>query len=162
MNSVINPIKSHFDPINDVISESAIDGNLDQLFKIESLGITDDSVSDFDKEMIDDFKQGICFKDGKYHVALPWYNDKISLVKPNFNIAKSVLNNVVSNLKFKNIYDAYDAVFNQQLSDDIIEEINLEDVNIYDNVWIPHRPIIKMDELVTTKVRPVLNCTTFY
>ena len=45
-----------------------------------------------------------------------------------------VLIKVVSNLKFKNICNAYSAVFNQQLSDDINEEINREDINIYDNV----------------------------
>ena len=33
-----------------------IDGNLDQLFKIESLGITDNFVSNLDQVMIDDFK----------------------------------------------------------------------------------------------------------
>ena len=74
------------------------------LFKVESLGLSDDDdVSDFDKQQIDPFKNNIQLKDGKYHVSLPWYPDKIVKVKSNFNIVKAVLNRVVENLNSQNL-----------------------------------------------------------
>ena len=60
-------------------------------------------------------------------------------------MAKAVLNRVVSNLKSKNLFDAYNRVFEEQLSEGIIEELVLGDINVEDHVWIPQRPIIKSD-----------------
>lgn len=38
VNNIINPTKRYFDTIND-IQDNDVEGNIDQLFKIESLGI---------------------------------------------------------------------------------------------------------------------------
>ena len=49
--------------------------------------------------------------------------------------------------------------FQQQLDDGILEEFDLNNVNLDEHVFIPHHPVIKTDENVTTKVRVVLNCS---
>ena len=159
VNSVMSPKKSYFDPVGDVVKDSDIESNLDQMFRVESLGITDDSVSDFDSQQINKFREGISLVNGKYHVILPWYPDKISDVKSNFAVARSVLTRVVKDLKNRNLFDDYNAVFRQQLSEGIVEKLDLTEINCYDHVWIPHRPVIKLEQQVTTKIRPVLNCS---
>ena len=159
INCVFEPSKDYFDPIESVVADNDIDGCLDSIFKIESIGIVDDDVSDFDRTQIETFKKGISLKDGKYHVVLPWYPDKLDLVKSHFGVAKAVLNKVVRNLREKSLFDTYNGVFEQQLSDNILEELNFDDINIYNHIWIPHRPVLKFEDQVTTKVRPVLNCS---
>ena len=158
VNSILNPTPGFFDPIGSVI-DTDVEGNLDLLFKVESLGLMDDDMSNFDKCQIDKFKNGIQLKDGKYHVSLPWYPDKISNVKPNFDIAKAVLNRVVENLHARNLFKQYDEVLNEQLKDGVLEEFEFDPSDVDNRVWIPHRPVIKTDQQVTTKVRPVLNCS---
>jgi hypothetical protein len=83
----------------DVPFEDKLDKRLDNLFSLESLGVKDEPISDFDELCIDKFESGIEFVDGKYNVEIPWDNDKLKLVKSNYNIAKHSLNRVVDNLK---------------------------------------------------------------
>ena len=40
----------------------------------------------------------------------------------------------------------------------MIDEINVSPSSYDDYTWIPHRPVIKTEEQVTTKIRPVFNC----
>ena len=64
VNSILNPVQWYFDPINSVV-DTNIEGNLDLLFKVESLGLSDDDdVSDFDTQQIDQVKNNIQLKDG--------------------------------------------------------------------------------------------------
>ena len=159
VNAVLQPERIFFDPISDVVNNSDVEGNLDYLFKMESIGISDNDVSDFDRDQIERFRDGIELVNGKYFIELPWYPDKISQVKSNFNVTKSVLNKVIVDLKKRELFNEYDHIFKQQLEEGIIEEIDLNEVNVYSHIWIPHRPIIKNEPHVTTKIRPVLNCS---
>ena len=54
---------------------------------------------------------------------------------------------------------SYQAVFSQQLADDIIEEIDVRPDDFLKFIWIPHRPVVKTDANTTTKIRPVFNCS---
>ena len=47
----------------------------------------------------------------------------------------------------------------QQIDDDILEPIELDSLNVEEHVWVPHRPVIKSENNVTTKLRVVLNCS---
>ena len=142
-----------------VMNESFVEPNLDSLFSMESIGIPNTEASDLDDEKISEFRKNISIKDGKYHVKLPWYEEKLSEVPSNFGIAKAVLNKVVSDLKSNNFFDAYDEVLMEQLNENIIEELDFESINIYNHIWIPHRAVVKVADQCTTKVRPVLNCS---
>ena len=80
-------------------------------------------------------------------------------MRANFHVSFAVPNRVVEDRKAKDLYKAYEKVFKQQFNDCIIEQIQLEKINIYDCVRIPHRPVLEEDPQVTTKLRIVLNCS---
>ena len=101
INFVLNPPQSYFDPISAVSNNSMVEHKLDNLFNVESLGITEDSCVT-DQTRITEFKEKINFCDGKYHVELPWIEEKINLVRPNFEISKAILKKVYTNLKINN------------------------------------------------------------
>jgi len=157
VNLVLNPVKINFDPVGSVLKDSSVDDRLDNMFSLESLGIVEDS-NDYDAAKISEFESNIQLHDGSYFVNLPW-NDKILQVQNNYNIALAILNRVVSNLHKDNLYEDYNNVITKQLDDNILEEIPMENLNITDHVFVPHRPVVKMESNVTTKVRLVLNCS---
>ena len=53
--------------------------------------------------------------------------------------------------------DDYVKVFKQQEETGNIERIEVDPLKHADYTWIPHRPIIKTEQQVTTKIRPVFN-----
>ena len=157
VNFVLEPTKSYFDPIDSVANDSMIDGKIENLFNVESLGIAEDGC-DYDEVKINEFTSNISFEDGSYQVKLPW-NDNLDEVKPNFEVCKKVVDRVVEKLHVNKLYDRYNDVLEQQLKDDIIEQIDLVETDVNSHVWIPHRAVIREDEKVTTKLRIVLNCS---
>ncbi|XP_064082947.1 uncharacterized protein LOC135198958 [Macrobrachium nipponense] len=126
-------------------------------FSLESLGIKkcEKELVSFDKEQIDRFREGISFDNVFYHVELPWYTDKIDSVPSNHFVSLKVLDRTVEYFGKKGIIDKYQEVFDKQLEDGIIEEIKVSPSDYHKYIWIPHRPVIKLEEQVTTKIRPV-------
>ncbi|XP_068200659.1 uncharacterized protein [Palaemon carinicauda] len=111
----------------------------------------DKELVSFDRHQIENFQEGISWKEGYYHVKLPWFPEKISQVPSNPFIALKVLDRTMEHLNRKGLLSKYEEVFDNQLNDGIIEEINVSPSD-YDNyTWIPHRPVIRTDEQVTTK-----------
>ena len=53
----------------------------------------------------------------------------------------------------------YNDVFCRQESEGIIDRIKVNPSKFSNYNWIPHRPVIKFDTQVTTKIRPVFNCS---
>ena len=161
VNAVMDPLKSYFNPLENILTDSEVDNGLENLFRLESMGIkTDDKeLVSVDQEHVEKFREGIKFEEEHYQVELPWYDDKINSVPSNHNVALKVLDRTIKQLQSKNLIDKYQAVFDQQLAEGIIEEIKVKPSEYKDKIWIPHRPIIKMDEQVTTKIRPVFNCS---
>ena len=157
INSVIEPVKTGFDPISAVCKDNMMDDRLDQMFKIEDLGIREE-ICDYDQTMIEKFDKEIILRDNCYYVALPW-KPAISQVKSNFEISKAILDKVVDKLTENNIFDSYSEILQNYLKDGIIERVEIKEVNVRDFVWIPHRPVIKNDDMTTTKIRIVLNCS---
>ena len=155
-NLVINPVPTCFDPISDVIQESAVEGKLDRFFNLDSLGIKQEQ-SEYDVKQVEAFDSAISLENGKYFVDIPW-NDKISDVKTNFGVCKSILTKVHDNLVNNKLYEQYNDVLKQQLQDGILEEVPIEPSQP-NHVYIPHRPVVKTDDSVTTKCRIVLNCS---
>ena len=133
---------------------------LENLFNLESLGIRESSdASSVDELKIKEFKEGIEFRDGKYYVELPWYNELIEAVPSNHEIALAILRRVSKKLLLQNLTKNYGDVFRQQLTDGIIEEIKVDPPDYHQYIWIPHRPVFKEDLQVTTKMRVVFNCS---
>ena len=157
INFVLNPSKISFDPIAPVMRESLVEDRLDKMFSLDSLGIQDDE-SDYDKAQIDQFNANITLDNGTYFVKLP-FTDKIKDVKSNYGVCKAILNKVVTNLKKDKLFDSYNEIFEQQLNDGIIEKISVPADELSSLTFIPHRPVIRDEENVTTKIRIVLNCS---
>ena len=157
VNFILHPVKTEFDPLGNIITDSSVEHNLDRMFSVESLGITEE-ISEYDEKHITEFNDKVKFDKGKYHVEMPW-TDKIDEVRNNFHICKSSINKVVNKLYNEDLYNEYDKVLMQQVADDILEPVDLESINIKDHVWIPHRPVVKNCDQVTTKLRIVLNCS---
>ncbi|KAL7630818.1 UNVERIFIED_CONTAM: hypothetical protein RMT77_018969 [Armadillidium vulgare] len=162
VNLILNPNKSYFHPFENILMDSEVENGLEYLFSMESVGIpsnNNDDICNYDAEMVSKFKEGISFNDGHYHVTLPWKQELIKRVPSNFDISLKVLNRVYNKLNSQNLVTAYNEVFEQQQKDGIIEEINVPDHKKHEYVFIPHRPVIRYAEQVTTKIRPVYNCS---
>ena len=157
INFVLDPVKTCFDPLGGVMSDTQVEHNLDRMFSIESLGFSEEA-SSYDEHYITKFNEEIKFVNGNYHVMLPW-TEKIKDVKSNYSVSNAILGRVFDNLHRDNLYEAYKQVLQQQIEDDILEPIPINEINVEDHIWIPHRPVVKHESNVTTKVRIVLNCS---
>ena len=154
----LQPSGTYFDPVAAIYPDSAVESHLDNFFSIESVGISEKEKAG-DEKVVTNFERGISFEEGKYHVQLPWIPGKIEKVQSNFNYAKAILNRVVESLTARQLRTAYNDIFEEQLADGTLEEIDLSTINPNNHIWIPHRAVVKTDPAVTTKVRPVLNCS---
>lgn len=157
MNFITNPNSKFFDPLLHLNKEVDLDLSLEQLYSLESLGISNDDLSDYDQVKIDSFRKEIDFDGKTYSVALPWKDDSIEAVPSNYFIAKKCLFSVVKKLRAQNLYTEYDTIFCDMMKEGLIEEIQC-DPNSRDHIFVPHRPIIKT-EPSSTKIRPVYHCS---
>ena len=158
VNFVMNPVSSYFSPISAVFDNCDVEQGLENLYSLENIGIKDSKISSYDDVQIEKFNRGIEFKDGKYHVDLPWHEDVIESVPSNYEIAIAVAHKVDEKLTRLGKNKEYLQVFEKQLEEGIIEPILDLDPN-HKHVWIPHRPVIRDSGLVSTKIRPVFNCS---
>ena len=161
VNMILSPEKSYAAPLDALLPDNNVEQGLERMFDLDSFGCTDlsEDVSDYDRVKISQFKDGISFQDGKYHVCIPWKEEIIDKVPSNHRVALAVLKRVVKKLQDNGLFSAYQEVFYQQLQEGIIERIQVSYRDLDNFVWIPHRPVIKADTQVTTKIRPVFNCS---
>ena len=161
INYVLKPKKTYFSPLEDTFPESSVEQGLENMFGLESVGCStiSDTQSIYDIDKVEDFKSKIKFKDQKYSVALPWHEEIVKEVPSNENVAIAILGKVVERLKKNNLFEAYSNVFAKQLEDNIIERIDVSPETFHEHVWISHRPVVKTEANVSTKVRPVFNCS---
>ena len=158
--AAIDPQKTYFNPLTPVANDADIDLGLEHMFKLESLGIKEsEDKGSLDEIKINQFHDSLEIRKGQYHVALPWHEERIESVPSNYHVALAALHRVLKNLKSRDLLDRYDSVFKQQEKEGIIERFDLDSSNPSNYIWIPHRPIVKEAEQVTTKVRPIFNCS---
>ena len=160
VNTCLDPKASYEDSLGPLFEDSSVERRIDRMVSCDSVGIEDvseQSVSDFDKEKIAQFEKSIEIKD-KIYVELVW-GDNISEVPSNFSVSLAVLDRVSQKLERSGQLKAYNNVFFDQLEQGIIEEFSCDPEHFSDYIWLPHRPVFKTDEQVTTKIRPVFNCS---
>ena len=87
---------------------------------------------------------------------MPWNKDLVKQVPSNLKVSIAVADRVYKNLEKQNIASAYEEVFEQQESLGIIEPVNQK---VPEQIWNPHRPVFRTEANVTTKIRPVFNCS---
>ena len=156
LNSILSPAPSYYSLGDKILSDSMMEQGLEYSISLESIGILPEEKEN--DEIVERFQKSIIYKNNHYHVELPW-NEKINQVPSNRGICLQILDKTILKLKNSNNYNAYDAVFKQQLQDGIIEQIDLPHPNSKAHIFLPHRAVIKTQEQVTTKVRPVFNAS---
>ena len=156
VNFVMNPIGSQYDPLEEIFPETNVEYGLDNFYKLESIGIQEEDSDTYVKDRLNHFKESAYCKDGHYYVNLPWNEDILKNVPSNLKIALAVADRVYHKLEIQGIDKAYENVFEKQEELGIIEPVKDRSSG---QIYIPHRPVIKTDDLTTTKIRPVFNCS---
>lgn len=160
VNFVLHPQNTYVDVLENVFAETNVERNIDKLYNLEQLGISDSEKSNtYDEKMVEKFSESVVFKNGSYYVEMPWKADVIKNVPSNYKIAIAVLNRVVHTLNNKGLLNDYINVFKDQLKEGIIERIYVPPDEFEKYHWIPHRAVIKDGPQSTTKLRPVFNCS---
>ena len=62
VNFVMFPTKSYFSPLDSLFPDSSVEQGLEAMFNMDSLGHNEEIESDFDRQLIDKFKQGISLR----------------------------------------------------------------------------------------------------
>ena len=127
---------------------------LDNFYNLEYI---EEEGSSYELEQVQNFSDSISFQDGHYYVHLPWNKDLVKQVPSNLKVSLAVAVRVYKNLEKQNIANAYEEVFEQQESLGTIEPMYQK---VPDQIWIHHRPVIRTEANVTTKIRPVFNCSS--
>ena len=159
VNTILEPTSSFFTPLLHTHSDADLDLGLESLYSLESLGI--DETADqgsIDSVFIKRFHDGIEFRNHKYFVELPWYEEVLQGVPSNYQVALATLKRVKNRLDRQGLTSAYSEVFDSYLKEGIIEQIEVPPRDFFKYIWVPHRPVVKTAEQVTTKIRPVFNC----
>ena len=160
INFVLEPKLSYDDPYESFFEDSSVERRVDKMFSCDSLGIEDNehSISDYDSEKVEQFRNSIELINGEYHVDLVWH-DNVDKVPSNEGIALNVLDRVTKDLEQKGKLNEYIEGIRQWETDNIIERIEVSPKDFKNHIWIPHRPVFKTDDQSTTKMRPVFNCS---
>ena len=140
----LEPSASRFDPLKEVFPCADVEHGLDNFYDLESIGIKDEG-SPYELEQVQNFSDFISFQDGHYYVYLPWNKDLVKQVPSNLKGSLAVAEKLYKNLKKQNIANAYEEVFDQQEALGIIKPVNQK---MPDQIWIPHRPVIRNESNV--------------
>ena len=158
VNQVLEPKLTYADPLVNIFDESSVERRIDNMLSCESLGISDGDISDYDQMQIQKFKNGIELIDGKINVELVW-NDNIEFVPSNHSICLGALDQVMKRLEKNGYAEAYCQYWRDQESAGYIERFECQPSEYHNFKWLPHRPVFKMDEQSTTKIRGVFNAS---
>ena len=93
--------------------------------------------------------------EGRYEVLLPWKENHPSL-RDNRDVAEKRLKGVTKRLRQEDLFDDYQAVFDNWLEEAIIERVPVLEVD-QESYYLPHRPVVKKEG--TTKIRPVFDAS---
>ncbi|XP_031350458.1 uncharacterized protein LOC116176124 [Photinus pyralis] len=137
------------------------DSNLQQLWQLETLGITDPIEKKAQDVMVSEARELFLSttkvdEENRYVVRLPWLSEH-SPLPSNFGVAKKRLESTLQKLDRQNLRVDYNKVFQEWLDEGIIEQVHKQEKSDFVH-YIPHRPVIKSAS-VTTKIRPVFDAS---
>jgi len=143
-----------------IVSMFAQEAIVADLWRLDTLSITD-SVQKRTKNVLqaevkERFRQTIRIdEEDRYEVSLPWKDEHPELAD-NKNAAQSRLESLTKKLRKQGLYENYQEVFDEWLSEGIIEKVPDEEIQQY-SYYLPHRHVIKADS--TTKIKPVFDAS---
>ena len=143
-----------------ITSIFAQEANLADLWNLDILGITDPIQKSLKIERDEKVREFLINTtklnpEGHYEVNLPWVEDHAP-ISSNYYIACNRLQKCIDKLKAQNLFESYSEVFNDWLSENIIEVVP-DDAHAPEVHYLPHRPVIKPQS--TTKIRPVFDAS---
>ena len=136
------------------------EANVSDLWRLDILGITD-PIQSRDESIKNEYTRNFVREtskinlEGRYEVRLPWKDDHAPLPE-NYDVAEQRLKSTIVRLNKKDVFRAYNGVFESWLAEDIIERVPEEEISRAGH-YLPHRPVIKMNS--TTKIRPVFDAS---
>ena len=128
------------------------------MFNLDSIDDCISNVSEY-KLLIEKFKSSIVYKDNSHFVRLPWYEEKLKKVPSKYDIGLAILDRVFKDLESKDLLNDQVKVFKEHEESGIIEKFHVDPSKYNESLWISHRPIIRHESQITTKIRPLFNCT---
>ena len=101
VNFAISPVAYQFDPLQEIFVNSNVEYGLDNFYSLESIGIKEEDGVAYDNDQVENFRKSISYKEGHYHVKLPWKADLIKQVPSNLKISLAVAERVYDKLEKK-------------------------------------------------------------
>ncbi|UYV63687.1 hypothetical protein LAZ67_2005306 [Cordylochernes scorpioides] len=135
--------------------------SVDDLWDLETIGIKDSMENltklEEDKIVHQHFLNSVHqLEDRRFCVGLPWMGNQKG-IPSNCHIAKRRLFNTTRTLRVKCIFSEYDRVFQEWVTEGVIEEVSPEDLNRKCH-YLHHYPVVK-DNGNTIKIRPVFDAS---
>lgn len=136
-----------------IVSMFVQDASIADLWKLDILGVADlITKEEHQTQVKENFQQTIKrTHDDRYEVLLPWKENHLPLAD-NKDAAVRRLISTTRKLKLQGLYNDYQEIFDQWLSEGIIEKITDTEVG-KESYYLPLRHVIKSNS--TTKIRPV-------
>ncbi|XP_052788666.1 uncharacterized protein LOC128223425 [Mya arenaria] len=130
--------------------------DLEDFWKIESIGINDCPTLSSDEKAMSAFKNTLQFSDGRYQVKWPW-KDESQDIPVNRQLAMGRLRSTIARMKDKpELMIKYDSVIQDQLTKGIIEKVNARTGKMIH--YLPHHAVITPLK-TTTKLRVVYDAS---
>ena len=131
--------------------------DLDDFWRLESIGISDPVSSSADEIALKQFEETLSFEDGRYNVTWPWKTDQYILPAKK-GLAVGRLKSLLSKLTDKpELIRKYSDIIPDQLENGIIERVTPTQ-SVGKRHYIPHHAVVK-DDKATTKVRIVYDAS---
>ncbi|XP_074658631.1 uncharacterized protein LOC141911540 [Tubulanus polymorphus] len=133
-----------------------LETKLKNFWSIENLGLEENT----DDPLFEEFKKSVQFKDGRYHVKLPWRDVDDLILPDNYEHAKKRLINLLTRLRRSpDILSEYDSVIKEQLDNNIVQLVESPEIGEVGKVhYIPHHAVIRSGHS-TTKLRIVYDAS---
>ena len=132
----------------------ALNPNIEDLWSLESIGITDSPKDNDDEIAMGKFNSSIKFTNGRYAVTWPWKNGDINL-PDNYGLAMGRFRSLAKRFeKDPELLGKYATIINEQIQKGIIEPVNSNSITGTRFHYLPHQPVITPQK-TTTKVRIV-------
>ena len=133
--------------------------NIDKLWLIDNIGITDDSNAETDIEVLNNFNKSIVYdhNNNQYNVSFPWRSNLINLPS-NYALARGRLVSLLRRLdNDPELLKHYDTVIQDQISKGFVEKVPGNEIKNPNAHYLPHHPVVR--DHPTTPVRIVMDCS---
>ena len=150
-------IESQTKPYSNIDKSLPTKANLEDFWKLETIGINDSPVDPLDSEIYQYFHDTLQYKDGRYSASWPWKYEYPPLSE-NRELAFGRLKSLVTKMKNNSeLSKQYDNVIQDQLRLGVIEKVKSGPSDTIKH-YIPHHAVVNPSK-TTTKVRVVYDAS---